>query len=87
MLLIYGARYKPDAYRAKIQRVEKYTRAACGPRSRRDVDEAEPEEGGSSAVDALKPAETGSGQKRVDALKPRCRYPLKRNPGSVEWEA
>ena len=53
MLLIYGARYKPDAYRAKIKRIDDGRSASSGSRSGRGADVAKPE-GGSSATDALK---------------------------------
>ena len=45
MLLIYGARYKPDAYRAKIRRINEKKATKGGPRSRRDV------------VDSVKPVD------------------------------
>lgn len=53
MLLIYGARYKPDAYRAKIGRLAAKKSATIGPRAYRGVDQPKPE-GGSSAADAAR---------------------------------
>ena len=53
MLLINGARYKPDAYRAKIKRIDDGRSASSGSRSGRGAGVAKPE-GGSSATDALK---------------------------------
>ena len=53
MLLVYGARYKPDAYRAKIKRIDLKRSASSGPRSGRQKAAAKPE-GGSSSTDAVK---------------------------------
>ena len=53
MLLIYGARYKPDAYRAKIKRIDDGRSATSSSRSIRFADVAKPK-GGSSAADAFK---------------------------------
>jgi len=53
MLLVYGARYKPDAYRAKIGRLAAKKSATAGPRAHRSVDQPKPE-GGSSADDAVR---------------------------------
>jgi hypothetical protein len=53
MLLIYGARYKPDAYRAKIRRIDEKRASTSSGRVHRVVDPPKPK-GGSSAADAVK---------------------------------
>ena len=57
MLMIYGARYKPDKYRAKIWRINEKKSSKCGAREGRvhrdtHADVASPR-GSSSAADAL----------------------------------
>ena len=35
LLVIYGARYKPEAYREKVRRIDEMRRSRSGPRSAR----------------------------------------------------